>query len=132
MSYLQSLAKLFAQNVGSELKNYCFVFPNQRAGLFFKADLALACTQPILSPMVITVNDCFYQLTSLHLADPIDMLLRVHRINNELRQSQGLEPEDLDTFLFWGKMMIGDFNEVDNHLVENPVAFFRTSARHTI
>ena len=125
MSYLQSLAKLFAQNVGGELKNYCFVFPNQRAGLFFKADLALACTQPILSPMVITVNDCFYQLTSLHLADSIDMLLRVHRINNELRQSQGLEPEDLDTFLFWGKMMIGDFNEVDNHLVENPVAFFQ-------
>ena len=125
MSYLQSLAKLFAQNIGSELKNYCFVFPNQRAGLFFKADLALACTEPILSPMVITVNDCFYQLTSLHLADPIDMLLRVHRINNELRQSQGQEPEDLDTFLFWGKMMIGDFNEVDNHLVENPVAFFQ-------
>ncbi len=124
MSYLQSLAELFAQNVGSELKNYCFVFPNQRAGLFFKRDLALACKQPILAPDVVTINDCFYRLTNTRLVDPIDLLLRVHHIHNELRQSQGMQPEDLDTFLFWGKMMIGDFNEVDNHLVENPMGFF--------
>ncbi len=123
MSYLQNLARLFAQNVGDKLSSYTFVFPNQRAGLFFRRDLGIACGKPTLSPTILTINDCFYQFTNTQLADPIDLLLRVYRIHNEIRREQGLTEEDLDTFLFWGKMMIGDFNEIDNHLVDNPIGF---------
>ncbi|MCQ2325006.1 MAG: PD-(D/E)XK nuclease family protein [Paludibacteraceae bacterium] len=125
MSYLQNLARLFAQNVGDQLQHYTFVFPNQRAGLFFRRDLGVACGKPTLSPTVLTINDCFYQFTSTKTADPIDLLLRIHRIHNELRHQQGLTEEDLDTFLFWGKMILGDFNEIDNHLVDNPIGFLQ-------
>ncbi len=124
MSYLKNLAETFAREVGDNLQHYVFIFPNQRAGLFFRRDLALALGRPTLSPQIMTINDCFYSLTDTQLADPIDLLLRVARIHNEIREEQHLEPEDLDRFLFWGKMLLGDFNEIDNHLVPDVRKFF--------
>ena len=124
MSYLTNLAQTFAREVGDNLQHYVFVFPNQRAGLFFRRDLALALGRPTLSPQIMTINDCFYSLTDTQLADPIDLLLRVARIHNEIREEQHLEPEPLDKFLFWGKMLLGDFNEIDNHLVPDVRKFF--------
>ena len=124
MSYLKNLAQTFAREVGDNLRHYVFVFPNQRAGLFFRRDLGLALGRPTLSPQIMTINDCFYSLTNTQLADPIDLLLRIARIHNEIRAEQHLEPEPLDKFLFWGKMLLGDFNEIDNHLVPDVKHFF--------
>ena len=124
MSYLQNLAGIFAREEKNNLKNCVFVFPNQRAGLFFRRYLGIAIGHPALSPTVLTINDCFYSLTDTKLADPIDLLLRVARIHNEIRAEQHLDPEPLDKFLFWGRMMLGDFNEIDNHLVTDVKKFF--------
>ena len=124
MSYLKNLAETFAREVGDNLKHYVFVFPNQRAGLFFRRDLGIALGHPALSPQILTINDCFYSLTDTQLADPIDLLLRITRIHNEIREEQHLEPEPLDKFLFWGKMLLSDFNEIDNHLVSDVRRFF--------
>ncbi len=124
MSYLKNLAQIFAREVGDNLKNYVFVFPNQRAGLFFRRDLGIALGKPTLSPQIQTINECFYSLTDTQLADPIDLLLRVARIHNEIRAEQHLDPEPLEQFLFWGKMILSDFNEVDNHLVPDVAHFF--------
>ena len=56
MSYLQRLAQVFAREVGNELTGYTFVFPNRRAGLFFRRYLGQALPQHIFSPRVMTIN----------------------------------------------------------------------------
>ena len=35
-SYLKRVAQVFAENVGEHLSEYTFVFPNHRAGIFFR------------------------------------------------------------------------------------------------
>ena len=119
-SYLQRLAQVFAQQVGEQLPEYTFVFPNRRAGLFFRRYLGQQLSRPILSPRVMTINECFASLTNLRVADQLTLLLRLYKLYQRLRP--GAEP--IEKFLHWGKMMLADFSEVDNHMVEDVQALY--------
>ena len=112
-SYLQTLAARFA----AEQSNHCtFVFPNRRAGLFFRKYYGQALSDPVIAPDIMTINDCFHSLTDLHVPDSLDLIARLYRIYQE----QFPRPEDaepLEQFLHWGQMMLADFSEIDNHLI---------------
>lgn len=114
-SYLESIAQVFASEVGIELSQYTFVFPNHRAGLFFRKHLCKALQQPIFAPKIITINECFASLTHLQVADQLTLLLRLYRAYKKRRENA----ENLEHFLHWGKMMLADFSEVDNHCVKD-------------
>ena len=114
-SYLQQLAKVFALNVGTDLPKYTFVFPNHRAGLFFRKYLAQSLSKSIFAPQILTINECFASLSDLTVTDPLTLLLRLYKIYIQQRT----QAESLEQFLYWGKMMLADFSEIDNHLVQD-------------
>ena len=120
MSYLQRLAQVFVQEVGKDLPQYTFVFPNRRAGLFFRRYLGQALTRPIFSPKIMTINECFGSLSHLRVADQTTLIIRLYDLYQNLRPNA----KPIEEFLHWGKMMLTDFSEVDNHLVSNVEALF--------
>ena len=117
---LLSIAKTFVHEVGNKLPHYTFVFPNHRAGLFFQKYLAQHVQQPIFAPQIQTINECFAELSDLQATDQLTLLLRLYSEYTLLRP----EAESLEEFLYWGKMMISDFSEIDNHLVPHVEALF--------
>lgn len=117
---LSRLALTFAREVGSSLPQYTFVFPNHRAGLFFRKYLSQAVDKPVFSPEILTINECFAQLTDLRLADQLTLLVRLY----DLYRHQRPDAEPIEQFLYWGKMMLSDFSEIDNHLIPNVEALF--------
>ena len=119
-SYLKRLAHVFAHEVGKQLSEYTFVFPNRRAGLFFRRYLGEALSQPIFSPDVMTINECFASLSELRILDQLSLLVRLYEIYKNLRP----HAEPLEQFLYWGKMMLADFSEIDNHLVKDVQALY--------
>ena len=119
-SYLKRLAQVFAQQVGEQLSQYTFVFPNRRAGLFFRRYLGQALSRPILSPRVMTINECFASLTDLRVTDQLTLLVRLYKHYKGLRENA----EPIEKFLHWGKMMLADFSEVDNHMVDDVQALY--------
>lgn len=119
-SYLYRLAQVFAKEVGKQVSDYTFVFPNRRAGLFFRKYLGESISQPILAPKILTINECFASLSDLRVADQLTLVLRLYSIYQQLRPNA----EPLEDFLHWGKMMLADFSEVDNHLVSNVKALY--------
>lgn len=127
-SYLERLAQQLVREKGEEFISQCtFVFPNRRAGLFFRKHIAAILQRPILAPKIMTINECFYSLSSLRLADPLDLLFRVYDVYRSLySQTADAREESFDTFLFWGKLMLSDFSEIDNHLVGNVRELFTT------
>lgn len=120
MSYLQRLAQVFVHEVGKDLPQYTFVFPNRRAGLFFRRYLGQALTRPIFSPKIMTINECFGSLSHLRVADQTTLIIRLYDLYQNLRPNA----KPIEEFLHWGKMMLADFSEVDNHLVSNVEALF--------
>ena len=75
---LEQIAQVFVREVGDDLQRYTFVFPNHRAGLFFRKYLAKYVDSPLFAPRVMSINECFAQLTDLQVADPLTLLLRLY------------------------------------------------------
>ena len=118
MSFLQDIARHYAALPAVELQSLTFVFPNRRAGLFFRRHLAKAIARPAFAPQILTINQLFQSFSHYNIADPIDLLLRLYNIYSDIYLKPACLDETFDDFFFWGRMMLSDFNEVDMHLVD--------------
>ena len=112
-SFLYRIAQAFYTHQGNAISDYTFVFPNRRAGLFFQRYISEIAAKPIFSPEIITINDCFALASHWQIADRLSMLFRLYRIY----KSQIKNDETFDTFVFWGEMLLSDFDDVDKYCV---------------
>lgn len=113
-SFLYRVAEKYFFEKRSDITNFTFVFPNRRASLFFRNYLSQITTSPLFSPELITINDCFSSGSSLLLADRLSNLFRIYKIYQRISGTQ----ETFDSFVFWGEMLLNDFDEVDKYLVD--------------
>ena len=117
--FLKNLASSLFEEYGSDIKDVCLVFPNRRAGLFFRKYLSEAAGKTIWSPVTMTINDLMVEFSDMVPADPVDLIFEVYNVYRKLVS----DPESFDEFYSWGEMMIRDFNDVDKYMI-NPEALF--------
>ncbi|OAV66749.1 Inactivated superfamily I helicase [Bacteroidales bacterium Barb6XT] len=116
--FLQEIAKGFYDRFGGEVCRLAFVFPNRRAGVFFKKYLEEAAASegipvPLFSPGVMTTGDLFLLLGGKQAGDRIGLLFTLYRVFREISGSG----ESFDEFLYWGELLLNDFDEADRYLV---------------
>ncbi len=95
----------------------CFVFPSKRAIGFFKkylGEVVAANARVTLAPECLTMGDFFSRTSGLRKADRIRQLLLLYECYCPLVK----DPEPLDDFLYWGGVMLGDFDDVDKYLAD--------------
>ena len=114
-SFLQRVAQTFYNQYGSEIGGFTFVFPNRRAGLFFQKYLAEIIDKPLFSPEIITISECFFSASDWQQADKLDMLFRLYELYKKIK---GADSESFDDFVFWGEMLLADFDDVDKYRVD--------------
>ncbi len=106
--------------------DWMFVFPNRRAGLFFKQYLCeLNGNKPLLAPQCISIGDIFALLAEQRVANRTELLFRLYKVYQQVR-SKGQEAstaEKFEDFIFWGEMLLRDFDEVDKYLVPADLLF---------
>ena len=105
------------------LGHCCFVFPNRRSQIFFGKYLGEGVKQagrPVLAPRMTTVRDFIAKTAGGRLADRVDQLLELYACWSEL--SGGADT--LDEFIFWGDVLLEDFDDVDKYRVD-PAQLFR-------
>ena len=117
--FLYRVAALFYERYGAEINRLAFVFPNRRTGLFFQKYLSEIADVPLFSPTILTINDLFVRLSGKQPADRIRMLFSLYAIY--VRQS-GSE-ETFDEFLYWGDMLLNDFDDIDKYMVDARMLF---------
>ncbi len=113
--FLKQVAEHYYAQGGVE--RLCFVFPNRRADAFFRKYLGECVAESrrvLMSPCVYTMKDFFYAASSLGEADQITLLLELYGHYSALNPSH----ESLDDFIFWGGVLLSDFNDVDKYLVK--------------
>lgn len=114
--FLQQVAAhyLAAQNI----EGRCFIFPNRRSLVFFKkylGDLLRTSGEgPMLVPPLYTINDFFYRVADARVSDRLRLLLELYGCYAALNP----QAEPLDEFLFWGEVLLADFDDVDKYLVD--------------
>ena len=122
MPFLKQVAGHFYNR--GEIENLCFVFPNRRSMVFFRKWLGECVVEtaqsqgdgvrPLLVPQMITINDLFFRVIGSIQADRVALLLELYDCYKELNP----KAETLDEFVFWGDVILGDFNDVDKYLVD--------------
>ncbi|MCD8313216.1 MAG: hypothetical protein LUC24_03560, partial [Bacteroidales bacterium] len=114
--FLKQVARKYYAAGGIEGR--CFIFPNRRSMVFFRKYLAEEVSQrgsaPILMPQMMPQNDFFCAVGGMRPADRITLLIELYDCYKELNP----KAEPLDDFIFWGDVLLGDFNDVDKYLVD--------------
>ncbi|MGL5318944.1 MAG: PD-(D/E)XK nuclease family protein [Bacteroidales bacterium] len=111
-TFLHDVARIFRDQYGDEISRFAFVFPNRRAGVFFQRELAQMTDKPLFSPAILTINELFLRQSELQVADKVSMLFLLYKIYKEISGSE----ETFDEFVFWGDMLLNDFDDVDKWL----------------
>lgn len=96
---------------------YTFVFPNRRSSLFFKKYLGEVADGAMFVPHITTISEMFQSLSGLQLADTPTQLFELWKVYNKLNGSDE-EGESLDDFLTWGSLILSDFSDIDQYLVD--------------
>lgn len=113
--FLKSIANLYLRNEHEAMMDYCFVFPNKRSGVFFrKYLLELSAGSPLILPAFSSIGELIGELSTLVEASRIDQLFTLY---SEYTPLSG-DAVDFDRFMFWGEMILSDFNDVDRDLVD--------------
>ena len=102
---------------GGAIGKRCFIFPNRRSLVFFRKylnDLLPRGAAPMLAPAMFTVNDFFYRIYDVDVTDRIRLLLVLYDCYRELYP----QAEPLDEFIFWGDVILSDFDDVDKYRVD--------------
>ena len=78
---------------------------------------------PIVAPQMLTINDLFYKTAGLFASDRVRLLLELYECYKVLNP----KAESLDEFVFWGDVILADFNDVDKYLVDPSQLFTNIS-----
>lgn len=114
MEFLRQVARVFVENEYDNLSGYCFVFPNRRSLIFFQKYLGEESGRAMLSPGMMTVSDLFVSLSGLEQGDRLELMYRLYTVYTECTGSV----ESFDDFLYWGDVILNDFDDVDKYMAD--------------
>lgn len=113
--FLQLVA---AHYLHEDLDRYCFVFPSKRALSFFRHYLgALSADRPLFAPEMRTMSELFGQLVpECKVLDKTAQLFELYEAYRDVRRAE--EVESFDDFIYWGNVILQDFDLLDRYLVK--------------
>ncbi len=113
--FLKLVADVYCRHERENLLDYCFIFPNKRSSTFFTDYLRQAMRgAPFIMPQIMSMTDFVASFSDLIEASRYEQLFTLYRCYDRLSQ----EIADFDKFLFWGEMLLNDFNDVDSYMVD--------------
>lgn len=104
------------------LSRMVFVLPNRRSLAFLRkhfCDLAAADSRTMLAPRLTTIGDFFGTMGGIAPSDRISLLLELYEVYKKLFP----KPESLDDFIYWGDVLLADFDDVDKYRVDARMLF---------
>lgn len=125
-SFIDQIAKLYYDNLveeGSDISitDTLFVFPNRRAGLFFRKAFIQLATKTIFAPNISDINSLCQSISELQLCNDIELLVRLYNSYEYIYDTQ-YEHETskltFDNFINQGFSILHDFDEIDKYLVD--------------
>jgi len=118
--FLQQVARHFATKDDSAA--LVFVFPNRRSMIFFRkwfAQESAGHGVVRILPRMVTMADFFAALSGTRACDRITQILKLYGCYRELNP----RAESLDDFIYWGDVILRDFDDIDKYLVDARALF---------
>ena len=118
--FLKQIAEIYYKEQGSNISDTCFVFPSRRAGKFFIEHLKNISKENILAPECLTISEFFDTLSpKFEKEEKIGLLFHLY---DSYKKVTGYE-ESFNEFIGLGEIILKDFNDIDNYLVDAKYMF---------
>lgn len=122
--FLRQVAQYFQAKPA--IHDYCFVMPNHRSCKFLERELDLASRGVYLMPQVMPITDFLASLTGNVPVKPVEALFLLYKCYTRI---PGNENYEFDKFVYWGNVVLNDFNDVDMSLAD-PKKVFNNVKEH--
>jgi hypothetical protein len=128
-SFLQETAEDIVSKFGKNLQGVELIFPNKRTDFHFKKFLGQALNKTSWSPKTYTIQKYVSDLTKIKALDKISLLFELY---HSFKQTNHEFNYDFESFYKLGEIILHDFNEIDNYLVEADQIFTNIKNLHEI
>ncbi len=112
-TFIGELSTKLLEDYGDELDHLQVIFPNRRAGLFLRKELSRRIDRPIWMPGISSLEDFVVSNSGLQKVELLEAIFLLYEVYRKHQQKE----ESFDNFYFWGEMIIKDFEEIDQYLV---------------
>ena len=103
------------------------ILPSKRAGSFFLKKLKEQLKDQVcFLPQAISIEELIEEISGLTAASQTQLQVELYHVYQN--QFDGETPEAFLNFLGWGQTLLGDFNEIDRHLIPTDKFFDYLSA----
>ncbi|MGM9479108.1 PD-(D/E)XK nuclease family protein [Pedobacter sp. GSP4] len=116
--FLQEVAEDLIEKFGSDIQHCAIVFNNKRPAAYLQKYFANLIKKPFFSPSFYTIQEFFASATKHKIADFYLQFFTLHKIYNQLLAEEGLEPISSHKFFPLAKIILSDFTQIDNDLVD--------------
>ncbi len=118
MTFIEKVVKDLTKDNETPLSHTVVVFPNRRAGLFFKHALMDQIKKPVWGPSVLSIQEFVQKTVPFLIPGELTLLMELYQTYRFLGAN-----ESFDNFFPWGQMLLKDFDEVDKYLINGDVIF---------
>lgn len=123
-TFLQEIAHQLVSEYSPKTGSITVIFPNRRAGLFFREYIKEQLTGPVWSPRILSFQDFIAYQSSSQVADKLYLTHRLFEVYEKVMKTK----EGFDKFYYWGQMLLKDFDDADKYLV-NPESLYTNLSR---
>lgn len=109
-------------NSTADIGDHLVILPSRRGGAYVKRRL-LSRIEATASwmPQFTTLNEWIGKLSGLNPADDLELKFACYRAYKSVMQNKA---QSFSEFFSWGDLLIGDFNEIESHLIPR-LPFFK-------
>lgn len=116
--FLKEVAQDLVTKFGDDLQYCAIVFNNNRPATYLRKYLADIIHKPFFSPAIYTIQEFFAGSVKEKAADFYLQFFTLLRVYNQLLAEEGLQPMKSSQFFPLAKIMLSDFAQIDNDLVD--------------
>jgi ATP-dependent helicase/nuclease subunit B len=115
--FLKEVAEDLVARTGKDLHHAAVIFNNKRPVAYLQNHLAQTIGKPFWSPSFFTIQEFFALSTDLQVADGFTQFFTLYQQYNELLKKEGAKTINPDVFYPVARIILGDFAQIDNDLV---------------
>ncbi len=135
--FLQLVIQDLYKRLQGNLQDLTIIFPNKRAGLFANQYLSELTDKPLWAPRYTTISEFFSSLSDKKVPDTILLVAYLYKaylatLNSKPYTLNSKPSSSFDTFYGWGEILLNDFQDIDNNLVDARQLFSNISALETL
>lgn len=116
-AFLKEVAEDLVKRLGSDLHHAAVVFNNKRPVPYLQNHLADTLRKPFWAPSFFTIQEFFALSTHLQVADGFTQFFTLLKEYNKLLIEEGGKPLNPDVFYPIARIILSDFSQIDNDLV---------------